>query len=269
MLAALIAPNGGSATVDGYALGRDDQNIRRSVGILTESPGLYDRLTAEQNLVFFAQLYEVPEKRAKEQAEYYLRVMDLWDKRDLKVGGFSKGMRQKLAITRAFMHNPPTVFLDEPTSGLDPEAARMVREFIKELRTEGHTIFLTTHNLTEADDLCDVVAVFRTRLIQQGTPAQLRSSLFGTGTLVRVLGDAGRWVTTAKALPFVHSASAQDGALQVQLDDPDNQNPELVRTLAEAGVPIKYVEQVTHSLEDVYLQLLDESENGQGQEQKA
>src|SRR6266487_202392 len=233
MLTALIAPTSGTANVMGYQLGLDNQSIRRSVGILTETPGLYDRLSAKQNLLFFARLYDVPAERASIQVEHYLKMLDLWERRDDKVGGFSKGMRQKLAIARALLHEPKVIFLDEPTAGLDPEAARTVRDFVKELRSEGRTIFLTTHNLTEADELCDLIAVFRTQLMRVDTPANLRRAIFGTGTLVRLApgGDPTQWLTVAHSLPFVHDVTAQDGALAVRLDDPDNQNPPLVQAL--------------------------------------
>src|SRR5579883_2053292 len=150
MLAALIGPTSGSARVAGYTVGRENEAIRRSVGILTETPGLYERLSARQNLLFFARLYGLNGRKAEEQVERYLRLLSLWERRNDRVGGFSKGMRQKLAIARALLHEPAVVFLDEPTSGLDPEAARMVHQFIKDLRAEGRTIFLTTHNLHEA-----------------------------------------------------------------------------------------------------------------------
>jgi ABC-2 type transport system ATP-binding protein len=262
MLAALIAPTEGSATVDGHEVGRDDTAIRRSVGILTETPGLYERLTALQNLVFFAQLYEVPEKKATEQAGYYLGALGLSERRNDKVGGFSKGMRQKLALARAFMHEPSVVFLDEPTAGLDPEASRTVRQFIRELRREGRTIFLTTHNLPEADELCDLIGVFQTRLLQIGTPAHLRSLLFGHGTIVRTEGNAAQWESVASSLAFVRQVISQDGTLSVTLDDPDAQNPALVHALVSAGAQIKYVEPMSHSLEDVYLELLEENNPG-------
>ena len=262
MLAALIAPTEGTATVDGHEVGRDDTAIRRTVGILTETPGLYERLTALQNLVFFAQLYEVPEKRAIEQADYYLNVLGLSERRNDKVGGFSKGMRQKLALARAFMHEPSVVFLDEPTAGLDPEASRTVRQFIRELRREGRTIFLTTHNLPEADELCDLIGVFQIRLLQIGTPAHLRSLLFGHGTIVRTEGNASQWESVASSLAFVRQVSSQDGTLSVTLDDPDAQNPALVQALVNAGAQIKYVEPISHSLEDVYLELLEENNPG-------
>jgi ABC-2 type transport system ATP-binding protein len=256
MLAALIAPTNGSASVAGHPLGSDSQAIRRSVGILTETPGLYDRLSAWQNLIFFARLYDVAEPRAAAQAERYLRMLELWERRGDSVGGFSKGMRQKLAIARALLHEPAVVFLDEPSAGLDPEAARTVRDFIKELRAEGRTIFLTTHNLPEADELCDMIGVFRTRLLRLDTPANLRAGLFGRGTLVRVAGDAARWLTVAQALPFVHDVAIHDGALAITLDDPDAQNPPLVQALVAAGASVRYVEPITHSLEDVYLELV-------------
>jgi ABC-2 type transport system ATP-binding protein len=258
MLAALIAPTGGSASVAGHPLGPGNQAIRRSVGILTETPGLYDRLSAKQNLLFFAQLYDVDRARAELQADRYLRMLGLWERRDEIVGGFSKGMRQKIAIARALLHEPAIVFLDEPTAGLDPEASRMVRDFVKELRAEGRTIFLTTHNLPEADELCDLIGIFRTQLLRVDTPANLRERLFGRGTLVRVAGEPERWVAAARALPFVREVAVHDGALAVSLDDPDAQNPPLVQALVAAGAPIRYVEPIEHSLEDVYLELVKE-----------
>jgi len=246
VLAALIAPTRGSAVVAGYRLG--EQN---------ETPGLYDRLSAWQNLRFFAEMYGLPAERASSQVERYLRLLELWERRGDKVGGFSKGMRQKLAIARALLHEPKVIFLDEPTAGLDPEAARVVRDFIKQLRAEGRTIFLTTHNLPEADELCDLIGVFRARLLRLGTPANLRVGMFGTGTQVRVVGDAAHWIATVRALSFVRDATAEDGTLSVSLADPDEQNPELVRALVEAGAHIRSVEPTSHSLEEVYLDLVE------------
>jgi ABC-2 type transport system ATP-binding protein len=260
LLSALIAPTHGSAVVAGYHLGEQNDAIRQAVGILTETPGLYDRLSAWQNLLFFAEMYDLPPARASSQVERYLRLLDLWDRRGDKVGGFSKGMRQKLAIARALLHEPRVIFLDEPTAGLDPEAARVVREFIKDLRAEGRTIFLTTHNLPEADELCDSIGVFRSRLLRLGTPANLRSGMFGAGTRVRVVGDAARWLETVRALPFVKDVTAAESNLSVSLEHPDDQNPALVRSLVEAGADIRAVEPTSHSLEEVYLELVENNE---------
>jgi ABC-2 type transport system ATP-binding protein len=256
MLSALIAPTSGQASVLGYRVGKDNEAIRRSIGILTETPGLYDRLTAWQNLMFYAQLYDVEYKKAAAQTEHYLRSLELWERRGDKVGGFSKGMRQKLAIARTLLHEPQVIFLDEPTSGLDPEAARTVLNFVKTLRSEGRTIFLTTHNLPEADELADEIGVFRTRLLRLDTPDCLREGLFGRGVQVKLVGEAGPFIQAAQNLSFVHKVAANDGALSVALDDPDKESPALVQALIEAGAQIRSVEPISHSLEEVYMQLI-------------
>src|SRR5512135_3380995 len=186
MLSALIAPTSGTARVNGYNIGVDNEAIRGSIGILTELPGLYDRLSAWQNLIFYARLYDVGARQAAIQTERYLRELDLWERRDDKVGGFSKGMKQKLAIARALLHEPQVVFLDEPTSALDPEAAKVVRDFIAELKTEGRTIFLCTHNLDEADRLADRIGIMKQRLIQVDTAENLRRKLYGRRVSVRM-----------------------------------------------------------------------------------
>jgi ABC-2 type transport system ATP-binding protein len=256
MLAALIAPTDGDAIVAGHTLGVDDTALRGSVGILTEQPGLYDRLSARQNLRYFARLYDLDPPRADAQVERYLHLLELWDRRDEPVGTFSKGMRQKLAIARALLHEPSVVFLDEPTAALDPEAARTVRDFVKGLRAEGRTIFLTTHNLPEADELCDNIGIFQRRLLRMGSPGELRAGLFGAGTVVRVVGGAARVVPVRRALPFVREARAVGDTVTVQLDDPDVRNPDLVDALRGAGARIRYVERLQHSLEDVYMRLV-------------
>jgi len=256
MLAALIAPSDGDAIVAGHVLGAEDTALRGSVGILTEQPGLYDRLSARQNLRYFARLYDLEPARVDAQVERYLELLELWDRRDEPVGTFSKGMRQRLAIARALLHEPSVVFLDEPTAALDPEAARTVRDFIKGLRAEGRTIFLTTHNLPEADELCDRIGIFQRKLLRVGSPRELRASLFGAGTVVRVVGDAAPYVPVARSLPFVREVRTDGEKLTVQMDDPDARNPDLVDALRAAGARIRYVERLHHSLEDVYLRLV-------------
>ena len=153
------SPTGGAAQVNGFDVVRQPMQVRRTIGVLTETPGMYDRLSAAYNLTVYARLYEVDDPAR--QVQKYLSMLGLWDRRKEPVGSFSKGMKQKLAIARALLHEPQTLFLDEPTAGLDPAAARTVREFIEELRTEGRTIFLTTHNLDEAQRLCDRIGVMQ------------------------------------------------------------------------------------------------------------
>src|SRR5437588_8068628 len=187
LLCALIAPTSGTAEIAGFQLGRDDRKIRAAVGILTEQPGLYERQSAWDNLVFYATLYGLPTPIAKSQAERYLRLMGLWDRRTEPVVTFSRGMKQKMAIARAALHEPRVLFLDEPTTGLDPDAAKTVREFIVALRGEGRTVFLCTHNLDEADRLCDRIAFFRHRVIRTARPAELRADLYGPATAFRLM----------------------------------------------------------------------------------
>jgi ABC-2 type transport system ATP-binding protein len=254
MLTSLIAPSSGSAVVNGYQVGKEDTNIRRTVGILTETPGMYDNLSAEYNLMVYANLYEVADPAG--QVEKYLRMLGLWERRFDEAGTFSKGMKQKLAIARALLHEPRILFLDEPTAALDPEAARLVRDFISELRREGRTIFLCTHNLDEADRLCDRIGVFKTHLLVVDTPDRLRSQLFGRKVVFHLRLANENYARLVSELPFVRDAKVIDSKLLVTLDDPDTYNPEIVRKLVEAGAEIQFVGELRHSLEDVYLRLV-------------
>jgi ABC-2 type transport system ATP-binding protein len=254
MLTSLIAPTSGTAVINGYRLGEQDQNIRRSVGILTESPGLYDNLSAEFNLKIYANLYEV--KDIPGQVEKYLQMLGLWERRNDEAGTFSKGMKQKLAIARALLHEPRILFLDEPTSALDPEASRLVRDFITELRAEGRTIFICTHNLDEADKLCDRVGVFKTSLLVVDNPKNLRSSMFGRKVVFHLLRADERLANSVRQMPFVKEVSVIDNKLLVTLDEPELHNPDIIRQIVAEGADIQFVGELRHSLEDVYLKLV-------------
>jgi len=254
MLAALIAPTSGSATIAQRSLGQENRAIRQNVGVLTETPGLYKRLSAWDNLMFFARLYQIdkPEK----QAEKYLKLFELWDRKDGAAGSFSKGMRQKLALARALLHEPEILFLDEPTAGLDPEAAKTVRELIESLRTKDRTIFLCTHNLDEADRLCDRIALFKSRLLTVGDPQSLKEKMYGKRTVVH-LANPKPGIEDALNLPFITKTEWIDGRLLVSLSDPDTENPILVRKLVELGADVQFVSELTVSLEDLYLDLME------------
>jgi ABC-2 type transport system ATP-binding protein len=254
MLSALIGPTSGSAIVAGYRLGEEDTRIRQRVGILTESPGMYDRLSAERNLGFFAQLYEVDDVAG--QVEKYLRLLGLWDRRHQEVGGFSKGMRQKLAIARALLHEPDVLFLDEPTSGLDPEAARLVRDFIEDLKAEGRTIFMCTHNLDEADRLCDRIAVFNQRLLALDTPQALRRQLYDRKVVFHLAQMKDGFKGVVSGREGVSQVQIVDNKLVLTLDNPEVRNPGLVKALVEAGASIQFVGELRRTLEDVYLHLV-------------
>jgi ABC-2 type transport system ATP-binding protein len=258
MLTTLIGPTAGTASVAGYQIQGEEQDIRRHVGILTETPGLYDRLTATRNLEIFATLYEVEDVPG--QVEKFLRMLGLWERRHEAAGTFSKGMKQKLAIARALLHEPRILFLDEPTAGLDPEAARLVREFVMELRAEGRTIFLTTHNLDEAERLCDRIAVFNQRLRVVDSPTGLRRRLYGRQVVFHLRAVADPYLEALSAVPDVKSINQVDNKIVVSVEDPDAANPDLIRTLVHAGADIQFVGELRHSLEDIYLQLVNAEE---------
>jgi ABC-2 type transport system ATP-binding protein len=256
LLATLVAPSAGRAWVNRYQIGEDNMNVRRSVGILTEAPGLYERLNAVQNLTLFAKLYEVDDVEA--QVEKYLRLLGLWERRAEPVGGFSKGMKQKLAIARALLHEPPLLFLDEPTAALDPEAARTVRDFIGEIKKAGRTIFLCTHNLDEADRLADRIGIIKQKLIQVDSPANLRRSLYGRRVVIHLVSVTEPVRAAVSDLPFVKDVQHVDDTLVISLDDPEAHNPILVERIVAAGGAVQFVNELRHSLEDIYFTLIEE-----------
>ncbi|MFT7582348.1 MAG: ABC-2 type transport system ATP-binding protein [Myxococcota bacterium] len=257
MLTALIAPTSGHAVVNGHRVGADDTAVRQSIGILTETPGLYLRLTARENLRFFARLYGVPKRKVAPQIERYLKLLGLWDRRDDLAGGFSKGMRQKLAIARCLLHEPPVVFLDEPTSALDPGAARRVRETIATMRETGRTVVLCTHNLDEAERLCDRIGILQGSLLRVGTPADLRLSLGGERVIIDLQEETPDPRLTEVAAGFACEDTLQraPGTLSLALQD-TLATPALVRALVEADAAITGVRVERASLEAVYFDLV-------------
>ena len=257
MLAGLIAPTAGGATINGHTLGEGSQRIRAISGILTESPGLHDRLTARQNLSFYGRLYGLRGRALADAVERYLELVGLTEQGDRRVSGFSKGMRQKVAIARALLHEPEVIYLDEPTSGLDPSSAKTVRDFVATLGALGRSIIVCTHNLDEAERLCDRIAVIRGTLLRLDTPAGLRRH--GRNAVVRVTLSGARgpesFLDTLADMPAVRGAQAQDGVLLVELTDPPRETPDVVA----AGARIAEVREQAPSLEEVYLRLVGET----------
>jgi ABC-2 type transport system ATP-binding protein len=257
MLGTLIAPTSGSALVAGLPLEAvNGVEIRQRIAVMPESPGLYLRLTVAENLAFFAGLYgrhDTPARisRALDAVNLGTRANDL-------CGSLSKGLRQRVALARALLSDPAIVFLDEPTSGLDPVASREVQELIDELRERGVTVFLTTHRLEEAERLCDRVAILSTRLRTVGRPEELRERFFSKALVVRTvapLKDPER----VFSITGVESWRADDTSGYVlSVSDARIAAPEVARALVAAGADVLSLSEDRHSLEDVYLELVDE-----------
>jgi len=260
MLAGLITPTAGTATVNGHSLGEGSQRIRAITGILTESPGLHEKLTARQNLAFYGRLYGLRGEGLREAVEKYLGVVEMTPHADRRVATFSKGMRQKIAIARALLHEPEVIYLDEPTSGLDPSAAKTVRDFVATLRSLGRSIVVCTHNLDEAERLCDRIGIMRGTLLRVDTPAGLRRH--GRASTVRVQLNGARgpdsFIGRLEELPFVTGVQAQEGTLVVELADPARETPDLVAALVAAGARITAVSEEAPTLEEAYLALVGE-----------
>ncbi|MBX7197036.1 MAG: ABC transporter ATP-binding protein [Sandaracinaceae bacterium] len=259
LLTGLVAPTSGKAEVAGISVVRDPEGVRAKVGILTETPGLYARLDAIENLRFYADVHGV--KNAMPKIQGYLERFGLWARRHEPVGAFSKGMRQKLAIARAVLHDPEVVFLDEPTSALDPESSRIVRDLVEELRAAGRTIVLCTHNLDEAERLCDRIGVLKRTLLHVDTPKALRRKLYGHLVEIDTLGAIPEPVLAAlqalEGVREVRPALHTEGCI-ASIADPRTDTPRLVALLVDKGVPILRVAEQARSLEDVYLDLLRE-----------
>jgi ABC-2 type transport system ATP-binding protein len=188
--------------------------------------------------------------------------MGLWERKDDRVGTYSKGMKQRLALARALLHEPQVLFLDEPTSGLDPAVAREVRDMITQLHRAGRTIFLSTHNLAEAEALADRIAVFRTHLLALDTAANLRQKLFHPQVIITLAEVSGSLVETVAALPYVRQAGRDGNRLTVELTDHDENRPALVKSIVDYGGNILSVDEAKHSLEEIYLRLVQEDDHG-------
>ncbi len=260
MLCCLISKTSGEATIDNYQIGKADDSlqIRKMIGLVPDNVGLYEDLTALENLDFYGRLYDRPEQARKENIERFLKMLGLWEKRNARAGSFSKGMKQKLALARSLIHEPKLLFMDEPTANLDPESAKTVRDFILEIKKQGRTIFLNTHNLDEAQRVCDRIAIIKTKLLRLGTPAQLRDSLSKPKTEIR-LAQAGETMVAALRKLIPNNIEVSDNRLIVDVTDPDKENPAIIAAIASAGGQVRGVTQLTPTLEDVYLRIVKET----------
>lgn len=257
MLTCLIAPTSGSARIGGYDVSNaaDSLKIRATVGLVPDNPGLYESLTAYQNLEFYGKLFECPPAKRSASIERFLRMLGLWNERDLVVGTFSKGMKQKVAVARALIHDPQVLFLDEPTANLDPESARTVRDFILELKKEKKTIFLNTHNLDEAQRICDRIAILNTHLVRVGSPRELEESVSGRKVVLQLAEVTDALVAAVERL--APGKVVRDGnRLTVDVGDVDAESPVLVEALVRAGGHVQSVSRLNATLEETYLKIV-------------
>jgi ABC-2 type transport system ATP-binding protein len=261
MLCCLIGKTSGEAKIGDYTVDNEANclKIRKMVGFLPENVGLYDSLSAYRNLDFYGQLYEVSENKRKENIERLLTLLGIWERREDAVGTFSKGTKQKIAIARALIHDPQVLFLDEPTANLDPEASKTVRDFILELKKEKRTIFLNTHNLDEAERLCDRIAILKTKLVAVDSPKNLERSLYNRKTIVHLRNVTSAVTAAVEKVGAVKNVRVSDNKLILEIDDPEEVNPEVVRAIVGAGGSIQYVTELRSTLEDVYLKLIREA----------
>ena len=267
MLTSILKPTSGRARVAGYDVVIHPTAVRASVGVLTEQHGLYERMKGIEYLDFFARIYHLPPDISRKRPRQLMDHFGLGDALDKRLGEYSKGMKQKLALVRAMLHDPPVLLLDEPTSAMDPQSARLVREAIKELRREERTIAITTHNLTEAQALADRIAVIRKgRIIAHGTFRELSERFVGLPLMeLRLAQHVNGALDEIKDMVDVVERGRD--WLRYRTATPDSANPQVIRRLTGAGLDIVTLSEVTQTLEDVYLQIVTEDEGQERHDQ--
>ena len=257
MLCCLIAKTDGTARIGDYDISdhNDAMKIRKMIGIVHDNVGLYESLSPYENLEFYGRMYEFQESKLKENIEKYLKALDLWDNRNKPVGSFSKGMKQKVAIARSLVHDPELLFMDEPTANLDPEASKVIRDILLDLKKENRTIFLNTHNLDEAQRICDRIGILKTKMIAVDTPANLERAMTSKKTII-VMEVISEKVLNAVKACSPKSVEIQGNSIILELTDPDNETSAIINSIIAAGGKIKSVNESGASLEDVYLKLV-------------
>jgi ABC-2 type transport system ATP-binding protein len=259
MLSALLMPTRGAARIAGYDVIHQQGDVRESVGVLTEQHGLYVRMTALEYLDFFGQLHHIGHRQRAARIEYLLDYFGLAAEGSRRIGEYSKGMRQKLALARALIHEPPVLLLDEPTSAMDPESARLVRDEIARLRSIHRTIVICTHNLAEAEALADSVAIiWRGRILVMGTLDELRSRVLGVAQFEARFSVA--WSMEALDLPDgVTLTQRNDSSLRFRVENPAFSNPRLMQRLASMRAPLVAFQEMPRTLEAVYLKVMEQA----------
>ncbi len=262
MLCCLISSTSGSAKLGELDISDkiSAMKIRKMIGIVHDNVGLYETLTAYENLEFFGQMYEAPKDLVRDNIKEYLEMLDLWDQRDRRVASFSKGMKQKVAVARALVHDPQVLFLDEPTANLDPEASKVIRDVILKLKGEGRTIFLNTHNLDEAQRICDRIGILKTKLIAVDTPKNLENAFPRKVTAIVLTSVNDRILNAVKSMN-PKKLTVEGNTIHIEMADPDRETPAIVSAISGAGGQVKSVNEEGASLEDVYLSIVRREQN--------
>lgn len=260
MLGAILKPTTGWARVNGYDVVTQADQVRRSIGMLTEQPGLYGRMNGLEYLEFYGRLYGIPDQETRARGKAMFDRFYMAGAEERRLGTYSKGMRQKVGLIRAMLHDPTVLLLDEPTSAMDPHSAKLVRDAIIKLRNDRRTIILCTHNLAEAELLADKIAIIKQgQIVAQGAFAELKQQLLGRPQLeVRVDKLLNGQIKEIEHLVSVEWV--RDDTIRYHADNPDIANPQLVRCLHDLGLGIISLQEVTRSLEQVYLRVIEEIE---------
>jgi ABC-2 type transport system ATP-binding protein len=262
MLGSILKPSRGYARIAGYDTVTEAKAVRRVIGLLTEFPGLYLRMKGLDYLSFFGELQGLPPQITRQRSEELLQRFELWEARDKQVGIYSKGMKQKLTLVRAMLHDPQVLFLDEPTSAMDPHSAKLVRDAIANLRQEKRTIVLCTHNLAEAEQLADRIAIIRRgQIIAQGTPTELKQRLLGDPLMeIRLATPLNGLVKRLESQ--VNVVAYGPNWVRYTVSNPAYFNPLLLSELAQQNVAVITLSEVSRSLEEVYLRIVEADQVG-------
>ena len=265
MLTGLLTPTRGSANVAGYDVARQGREVRASVGVLTEQHGLYMRMTGIEYLDFFGRIYRLSIEARKSRSDYLLDYFGLGQASTRRIGEYSKGMRQKLALARALMHEPPVLLLDEPTSAMDPESARLVRDEIVRLRSSQRTIVICSHNLAEAEALSDIIAIiYKGRILIVGTLEELKQKILGISEYEAKFSSA--WNTNGLNLPNGVILTKRDQLnLRFSIENPRELNPLLLQQFSSMHAPLLAFQEIPRSLEEVYLKVMSDAQKPLGE----
>jgi len=257
MLTTLLEPTEGRIVINGHDLAHDAYPVKQQMGLVPEESNVYTELSAWDNLLFTAQLYRVPRGGRAKQAQQLLETFGLWEKRDVKVENFSKGMRRRLSIAMAIIHRPTLLFLDEPTPGLDVQSARVIRDLIRQLNAEGTTIFLTTHQIEEANQLCDRVAIIHHgRIAAIDTPERLKAAFRKVQSVeVALEPDGQAHGEVLKTLPGVTTSVKMGDKWRLYTEDPSALLPQVMDYARANGLKVISLSTFGPSLEDVFLEL--------------